>query len=123
MGKPCAELVDEVGPQLAPLRLAPLCLVLPVQFAGFCAYITLKSIIASPGGMWRTEWKQILAFASASIECAALALALVVGPLRISAALADFIELLSKVRHNAPRLHGQVQAVELMEGFGTGQKD
>lgn len=116
--KPCAELVDEVGPQLTHLRLAPVFLAAPVLYAGLYVYIELKIIMVSP----IIKWNTILTCVSAFIEATALALTLVAGPFRISAALGDLIELLNKVRHNAPELHTEVQAVEsILERTNGGQ--
>lgn len=107
---PCAELVNDTGPQLAPLGLPLLYLTLVMLGNLASAYKTLKVTMRSPA----IPWSQICVAAYLLVESGTMAFAIVVAPLRISSALSELRESLGKLRCNAHGMHVQVQAVESM---------
>ncbi|CAK0829613.1 unnamed protein product [Prorocentrum cordatum] len=77
---------------------------------GMCAYHYLL-IILNPPDFPRLQSSLVGYWL---VECVIVACAIAVAPLRISAALGGVCECLGKVRSDAPELHAQVQAVEVM---------
>jgi hypothetical protein len=108
----CAELVNDTGPQLAPLGFPMLCLTLRMLNCAFHIYRVVMYTVSSD--LENPDTKSYITAASLSVEFLAIAFAIAVGPFRLSSALADLFERLDEVRCNTHELHAQVRAVELM---------
>lgn len=127
--KPCADLVNDTGPQLAPLGFPLLWFTMMLMRCGFEMYrlvrlgvLSPSTILSNPGLM-----RLMLLGAAAGIDFVVVGFTIAVGPFRLSAALDELSERLNELRCNAPEMHGQVQAVEAMlqranKGRGWGIK-
>jgi len=105
---PCAELVTDTCPQLAPLGFPLLCLTSKVLMNAVNLYECLKLVVDS--GTYHVRVHAIIL----SIEMVAAAFAIAVAPVRLSSALDALYRRLSEVRCNTPELHVQVQVAESM---------
>eukprot|EP00434_Breviolum_minutum_P014863 symbB.v1.2.013103.t1/scaffold919.1/size152209/15 len=118
--KPCAVLLDNSIPELVTCGW-PLVLAAPnTVVSGFDSYQSLTVLFVNPY-MYET-W---LSFFANTAHCAAVLLAVAVGPLHLSSALKDFQKRLNEERQRDATLHTQIKGVERMlekhncgKGFG-----
>jgi len=107
---PCAELVHDTGPQMAPLGFPLPYFAMNLLMNGGLLYQKLLITLHSPDIPWLDS--SIAGYTL--VEGVISAFAIAVAPLRISAALGGLCECLGKVRSESPELHVQVQTVEVM---------
>jgi len=107
---PCAELVNDIGPQLEPLGLPFLYLSMEALMLGGDVYTNVGTMISG----YQTFIDYHVTTARMVIRIVVLVFVIAVAPIRLSSALNDLSDSLNERRCNIPKKHTQIQALESM---------